>query len=127
MKTPARLAGARSTDAILPSATPSRERKCACGAASAGPCRTCQRKHADPRLPSAPIRKPADGRSDPAAGASGRALDASLAGRFRSGLGPLIDRVRIHDDAQGAEVAVHSHDKFCAAASALPMGTPRTY
>jgi hypothetical protein len=35
----------------------------------------------------------------------GRPLEASLAHRYRSGLGSLIDRVRIHDDSAGHDLA----------------------
>jgi hypothetical protein len=39
---------------------------------------------------------------------AGRPLEPAVAARYRAGLGPLVDRVRIHDDADGSETAARA-------------------
>jgi hypothetical protein len=102
------------------------QRKCACGThqPGGGKCPSCadregiHQRRADPsgsaESPgSAAAGGVAAGGRDfsglPAGNAGparpGRPLEPSVAARYRPGLGPLVDRVRIHDGAEGAALA----------------------
>lgn len=102
------------------------QRRCACGTHSpgGGACGACarkkgilQRRQADggPGAAAAPAAWTAgeaaatDLSAVPAYGSpptgSGRPLEPSVAARYRSGLGPLVDAVRIHDDSAAATMA----------------------